>query len=963
MRTNLAIMLIAPAAVVLAAIVFLSWTLLLPGENDRDDSLDMPEERYAADAPRITSLSHPAASSITVNWREADGTEIHLIFLVKADGSDWRLQRAIPESPRTQGDSGQRGTGVGASHATTVTGLDGDTEYWFAVLGLIPPSEENPREWFSWSNWAVERTLAVSMVSMGQDVAVVEGGTADFKVTAHPAPQSPLTFTYTIGTDEDPATVDGDSDDYVGASVGNIVIAAGGTQGVVSIVTNDDDDIDDGARETLVVTIGLPEGSSYLLGRGTSAALTIKDGVCDRTTAVGTAILSGSSNISDCTEVTDADLNAFAGPLALSGQEIGALKVRDFRGLLGLQTLFLNHNSLVSLPVNMFENVTGLQQLYLDSNPGSPFAFTAELVPSGDSQMKVSVSHAVPFDMTATLSVEGGTLSASSVVVPAGSRESSTIFVTPSGSDPAAVSIRSASFPSSGVTADASTVYYSGIRTNLPPVANAGADRTADTGTTVTLDASGSSDSDGDALTYTWTQTAGPTVTLGSTADSGPTFTAPTSTGDLTFRVMVADGQGGSGSDEVAITVIQNQPPEANSGPDRTVDTRTAVILDASGSTDFDGDALTYAWTQTAGTTVALIGDTTATPTFIAPTNTGDLTFQVTVRDGRSGSDFDEVTITVIQNQPPVAYAWTDQKVATGATVTLDASGSTDPDGDPLTYIWSQTDGATVAISSTRVSSPTFTAPTSAGDLTFQLIVADGRGGIDIDFVVISVGAPDWNLANANGHAVDITWDGSYFHVLDERDLRVYVYDALGVRQSEREWYPSASNVNSVDTAWDGSYFYIVDVIDDKVYVHNASGVYQSTRDWLLASGHTIPDGMDWDGSYLYVTDQEDAKVYVYSTSGARQPDREWDLASGNGSPWDIVWDGSHFHVVDGADDKVYVYSPSGVYEAAQDWELTSNNRTPNGITWDGSYFYVVDQEDDKVYMYDSSGVYVGGTP
>ena len=92
-----------------------------------------------------------------------------------------------------------------------------------------------------------------------------------------------------------------------------------------------------------------------------------------------------------------------------------------------------------------------------------------------------------------------------------------------------------------------------------------------------------------------------------------------------------------------------NQNPVANAGPDQTVASAALVTLNGSGSTDPDGDTLTFAWTQTGGTIVALSSATAASPTFTAPTTTTAqaLTFLLTVNDGAGGSASDTVTITV----------------------------------------------------------------------------------------------------------------------------------------------------------------------------------------------------------------------------------------------------------------------------------------------------------------------------
>jgi hypothetical protein len=265
---------------------------------------------------------------------------------------------------------------------------------------------------------------------------------------------------------------------------------------------------------------------------------------------------------------------------------------------------------------------------------------------------------------------------------------------------------------------------------NTAPAANAGPDQTAPVGTTVSLNGSGSSDADGNALTYAWTvqsRPAGSAATVGNAHSVTPSMVVDRA-GTYVVRLIVNDGQAASAADTVTISTA-NSAPVANAGADRTALVEQTVTLNGGGSSDVDGDALTFSWafvSRPAGSSAALSNTTAVQPTFVVD-RAGAYRVRLIVHDGVLSSVADVVDVQTL-NSPPVAHAGPDQSAFVSQTVTLDGSGSTDVDGNVLSYVWSLTNrppGSRAAVSDPGAVLPAFTVD-RAGIYVAQLIVNDG---------------------------------------------------------------------------------------------------------------------------------------------------------------------------------------------------------------------------------------------
>jgi hypothetical protein len=307
------------------------------------------------------------------------------------------------------------------------------------------------------------------------------------------------------------------------------------------------------------------------------------------------------------------------------------------------------------------------------------------------------------------------------------------------------------------------------------------------------VDGSNSSDADGDVLTFAWHFVSVPVGSVLTNIDinnaNAPSASfIPDVDGIYELELEVSDGQL-TAVDSVVINVSTppNIIPNADAGADQNVVMLTPVVLDASLSNDPDNgpNPLSYRWYFVSlpvgsALTDSYIVNATSVIAEFTPDVEGNYVIAVDVSDGVDTASDQVLISATMDNVTPTANAGPDQVVTEDETVTLDASGSNDPDNYPqlLTYSWSfvsvpaesRLTNADIEYSNQPIANFT---PDTEGTYLLRIDVSDGELTA-FDQVMIQVveglDPPENLYGRAKGTYVNLIWEGSE----DATQYRVY---------------------------------------------------------------------------------------------------------------------------------------------------------------------------------------------
>ena len=188
---------------------------------------------------------------------------------------------------------------------------------------------------------------------------------------------------------------------------------------------------------------------------------------------------------------------------------------------------------------------------------------------------------------------------------------------------------------------------------NTAPVfsADAATSITGMVGTAITAADVSATDADGDTLTYSWDVTDEAALGLALDTATGMITGTPLKAHDMSHTVTVMDGNGGSATHTLQVTVTDpsNTAPvfSADAATSITGMVGTAITAADVSATDADGDTLTYSWDVTDEAALGLMLDTATGMITGTPLKAHDMSHTVTVMDGNGGSATHTLQVTI----------------------------------------------------------------------------------------------------------------------------------------------------------------------------------------------------------------------------------------------------------------------------------------------------------------------------
>ncbi len=226
---------------------------------------------------------------------------------------------------------------------------------------------------------------------------------------------------------------------------------------------------------------------------------------------------------------------------------------------------------------------------------------------------------------------------------------------------------------------------------------------------------------------------------------------------------------------------------------------------------------------------------------------------------------------------------------------------------------------------------------------TFLLIVGFISGLVG-DFTGSS-----FSVANEDGNALGITWNGTNFYVYGRENNSVFEYDSDGVYTGFAFSVASESTTQEGIT-WNGSSFWVAGE-PNLVSEYNSTGNFTGFQ-FSTASEGAIPSGIAHNGTSFWVVIDDGVFEYnatgnftgfAFSTNGHSTSDA-------NG----ITWNDTHFFLIFSGGDEVITYNSTGNLTGFN-FSVANESSTGRGITYDDVNIFVLDAANDTVYEYEGT--------